>query len=130
MKKLIISNIKKNLLFFIMSAVLMLVLFSLCSLKVYSHSKENRIIADKEMVDQLERSYIKAIKTKLAEYGCEYAGVTMTKVYCETGNEYEVSIHHKNIKYLDEKEMDSLSGDLEWLVQDFQNSNFSFSFSM
>ncbi len=97
------------------------------SLNVYSQTKENAMMASKEEIDALECEYIKVVQDIMSEYGCEYSGVTMTKVYEEDGSRnYELLIHHQNLNYLDDEKKTSLENDLRDILRDDNQANFSF----
>ena len=86
-------------------------------------------MADKEQTDLLEKAYLKEMKHILSHYGCENAGVTMTKVYGEDINSYEVAIHHSNLRFLDDTGKAQLLMQLQNLVKNFPCAVFVFHFS-
>lgn len=122
--------VKKYMGYIIVSVLFAMILFGCLSMDVYSQSMENAIQADKEQVDLLEKEYIKAMKDTLKGYGCENAGITMKKVYGDEADLYEVEIHHANLQYLDKSSMQQLGAQLQHLVNDFPDTDFSFCFSV
>ena len=120
---------RKNIGFIIISLLLMMIILTCFSMNVYSQSMENKIMADKEQTDLLEKEYLKEMKHILSNYGCENAGVTMTKVYGEDINSYEVAIHHSNLRFLDDTGKAQLLMQLQNLVKDFPCAVFVFHFS-
>lgn len=119
----------KNIGFIIITLLLMMIILTCFSMNVYSQSMENKIMADKEQTDLLEKAYLKEMKHILSHYGCENAGVTMTKVYGEDINSYEVAIHHSNLRFLDDTGKAQLLMQLQNLVKDFPCAVFVFHFS-
>ena len=117
---------RKNIGFIIISLLLMMIILTCFSMNVYSQSMENKIMADKEQTDLLEKEYLKEMKHILSNYGCENAGVTMTKVYGEDINSYEVAIHHSNLRFLDDTGKAQLLMQLQNLVKDFPCAVFVF----
>lgn len=120
---------RKNIGFIIITLLLMMIILTCFSMNVYSQSMENKIMADKEQTDLLEKAYLKEMKHILSNYGCENAGVTMTKVYGEDINSYEVTIHHSNLRFLDDTGKAQLLMQLQNLVNDFPCAVFVFHFS-
>ncbi|MBO5452098.1 MAG: hypothetical protein J6A11_11235 [Lachnospiraceae bacterium] len=119
----------KNIGFIIITLLLMMIILTCFSMNVYSQSMENKIMADKEQTDLLEKAYLKEMKHILSHYGCENAGVTMTKVYGEDINSYEVAIHHSNLRFLDDTGKAQLLMQLQNLVKNFPCAVFVFHFS-
>lgn len=120
---------RKNIGFIIITLLLMMIILTCFSMNVYSQSLENKIVADKEQTDMLEKAYLKEMKHILSLYGCENAGITMTKVYGEDVNSYEVAIHHSNLRFLDDTAKAQLLMQLQNLVKDFPYAVFLFHFS-
>jgi len=124
------SKVKNNLIFIIITTILVIAIFYIFSLNVYSQTKENAMRASKEQVDTLECEYIKVAQSIMSEYGCKYSGVTMTKIYGEDGiRDYELVIHHQNLKYLDDEEINQLKKDLHSVLCDDNYASFSFVFN-
>ena len=117
---------RKNIGFILITLLLMMIILTCFSMNVYSQSMENKIMADKEQTDLLEKEYLKEMKHILSNYGCENAGVTMTKVYGEDVNSYEVAIHHSNLRFLDDTGKAQLLMQLQNLVKDFPCAVFVF----
>ncbi|MGN0247089.1 MAG: hypothetical protein ACI4DK_14150 [Lachnospiraceae bacterium] len=117
---------RKNIGFILITLLLMTIILTCFSMNVYSQSMENKIMADKEQTDLLEKAYLKEMKHILSNYGCENAGVTMTKVYGEDVNSYEVAIHHSNLRFLDDTGKAQLLMQLQNLVKDFPCAVFVF----
>lgn len=108
---------KRNILFFTSTILLLAVIFFCFSATAYSQSVERSVLADKEEIDLQEQALLKEMKQIMKEYGCEYSGITMTKVYQEDGTRsYRVRIHHRNISILDEAELTALEERLGRLV--------------
>lgn len=123
------NMMRKNIGFIIITLLLMMIILTCFSMNVYSQSMENKIMADKEQTDLLEKAYLKEMKHILSHYGCENAGITMTKVYGEDINSYEVAIHHSNLRFLDDTGKAQLLMQLQNLVKDFPCAVFVFHFS-
>lgn len=123
------SMIRKKIGYIIAGAFLSVIIISIFSINVYSQSLERRREYDKAQIDQMESGYIAAMKEVMDEYGCTYAGITMTKVYGKESSNYEVLIHHKNISYLDDCKQQELEKMLHHVVSDFPNAAFTFEFS-
>lgn len=122
-------GVVKKVVYVVFTAIFVIILTVCFSLTVHSQSVHNTMIENKEQVDRLESEYLKAMRHTLKSYGCENAGITMTKVYGEDKSSYEVLIHHSNLQYLDEEAMNNLSDQLMHLIHDFPNADFSFAFS-
>ena len=100
---------RKNILFFVSTILLLTVIFFCFSATAYSQSVERSTLEDKEEIDLQEQALLKEMKQIMKEYGCEYSGITMTKVYLEDGTRsYLIRIHHRNISILDEDELAAL----------------------
>lgn len=108
---------KKNILFLTSTILLLAVIFFCFSATAYSQSVERSSLADKEEIDLQEQALLEEMKQVMKEYGCEYSGITMTKVYLEDGTRsYRIRIHHRNISILDEAELAALQERLGRLV--------------
>lgn len=123
------SQAKKNAIFVVISFILVMIILTFFSMNVYSQSLENSIQINKQQTDQLEKAYLKEMKHILDDYGCPNAGITMTKVYGEDVDSYEVAVHHANMRYLNQDGMDELDARLKSLTAQFPHAEFSFSYS-
>lgn len=121
---------KKNIVFVTSTIILLAVIFFCFSATVYSQSLERAALADKEGVDLQEREILAEIKGIMKEFGCEYSGVTMTKVYCEDGGrDYQVLIHHRNLSFLDDEEMAQLKARLYDVTSGWNHMEFHYEFT-
>lgn len=108
---------RKNILFVASTILLLAVIFFCFSATAYSQSVERTTFQDKEEIDLQEQALLKEMKQIMKEYGCEYSGITMTKVYLEDGTRsYLIRIHHRNISILDENELEALKERLKRLM--------------
>ena len=119
----------KNVIFVVVSFILVMIILTFFSMNVYSQSLENAIQIDKQQTDQLEKAYLKEMKHILNDYGCPNAGITMTKVYGEAADLYEVAVHHADMRYLDQDGMNELDVRLKNLTAQFPHAKFVFSYS-
>ncbi len=121
---------KKNMIFAASTIILLAVIFFCFSITAYSQSLERAALADKEGIDLQEQEILTGIKGVMKEFGCEYSGVTMTKVYCEDGSRnYQVLIHHRNLFYLDPEEMAQLKESLYKIVSGWEHVKFHYEFT-
>lgn len=121
---------KKNIAFLTTTIILLAVIFFCFSATAYSQSLESAALADKEGMDIKEQEFLEEIKHVMEAYGCEYSGVTMTKVYLEDGSRnYQVLIHHRNLSYLNEEEMEQLEGELQQVTYGWENMEFYYEFT-
>lgn len=124
------KEIKKNAVFAVLAAVLITIIFFCFSQSVYSQSRKGLRITDKESMDVLESQYMEQVAMLMKEYGCEYSGITMTKVFEPDGSRsYKVLIHHRNLSLLSEKELRELEERLTEFSGAFQNAEFTYGFS-
>lgn len=108
---------KKNILYAVSTILLLAVIFFCFSATAYSQSVEKGGFEDREEVDLQEQALLREMKGIMKEYGCEYSGITMTKIYLEDGTRsYRIRIHHRNISMLDEEELEALEERLGRLV--------------
>lgn len=115
--------------YIVATIILSVLIMGALSINAYSQSLENKREYEKVQIDQMEKNYIKAMKATMEDYGCAYAGITMTKIYGEDVNEYEVFIHHSNLSYMDKATRNELEKMLNHVVNDFPNASFYFEFS-
>lgn len=121
---------KKNLIFVTSTLILMAVIFFCFSATAYSQSLERAALGDKEGIDLQEQEILTGIKGVMKEFGCEYSGVTMTKVYCEDGSRnYQVLIHHRDLSYLDAEEMAQLKESLDQVTSGWEHVEFHYEFT-
>lgn len=100
---------KKKIAFFVTAFVLLTVIFFCFSTTAYSQSVEKAAHAAKERMDTEEQEFLHTVRQIMTEQGCPYSGVTMTKAYEEDGGRtYRVAVHHRNLSYLDEGELEEL----------------------
>lgn len=122
--------IKKNVLFAVITAVLVSIIFLCFSRSVYSQDKKGIRALDRESLEALENEYLEQAAGLMKEYGCEYSGITMTKMFERDGCiSYEVLIHHRNLSYLSTEELEELKGRLTGFSEAFQDAEFTYSFS-
>lgn len=120
----------KKLLFALTTTGLLAVIFFCFSQSVYSQTKENSFVADKEGIDRFESNYLSQVRELMEAYGCSDSGITMTKVFTEDGGRsYEVQIHHRNLSYLDEVRVADLKTELELLTAPWDNLEFQYEFT-
>ena len=123
-------TIKKNTMLAVLAALLITIIFFCFSQSVYSQSRQGIRVTDKESMEALESEYLEQVAMLMKEYGCEYSGITMTKVFEADGSRsYAVLIHHRNLSFLSEKELRELESRLTEFSGAFQNAEFTYGFS-
>lgn len=121
---------KKRIAFILTTSILLAVIFFCFSTTAYSQSVEKAAMADKEGMDALEAELLHTIRQVMKEHGCEYSGVTMTKTYAEDGGRiYRVAVHHRNIAYLDEAEMEQIKMELHQITGNWEHTEFFYEFT-
>lgn len=113
-----------------LGAVLIAIIFFCFSRSVYSQGRSGLDVSDRESMDESEDEYIEQVAELMKEYGCEYSGITMTKVFEADGSRsYQVLIHHRNLSFLSEKEMQELEKRLTEFSLPFGDAKFTYGFS-
>lgn len=124
------KTMKRNAVFAALALVLITIIFLCFSQSVYSQSRKGFGDSEQENMENLESEYMEQVAKLMKEYGCEYSGITMTKVFEADGSRsYEVLIHHRNLSFLSEKELGELEERLTEFSGDFQNAEFTYGFS-
>lgn len=124
------KTMKRNAIFAALALVLITIIFFCFSQSVYSQSRKGFGGSEQENMENLESEYMERVTKLMKEYGCEYSGITMTKVFEADGSRsYKVLIHHRNLSFLSEEELGELEERLTEFSGDFQNAEFTYGFS-
>lgn len=124
------KSVKKNIALTALTVVLITIIFFCFSSSVYSQSRKGPGVSDRESMDESEREYMEQVAKLMKEYGCEYSGITMTKVFEADGSRsYDVLIHHRNLSFLSREEMGELEERLTGLSDSFKDAEFTYGFS-
>lgn len=98
-------RILKSLPFTIMVSALLIFMIALCISGTVISQERNKSRIEEKYYRELEHDYVEEIRSFLAQEGYKNSGVTMTKIIEESGmRNYTVTIHHRKINSLTEKE--------------------------
>lgn len=99
---------KKRISFAITTLTLVLVTMFCTAGTVIGQGKDD-VSVDEKYYREMERDYVKQVRSYLNDNGYENSGVALTKVLEADGSrEYTLSVHHKRIERLEWAEQESL----------------------
>lgn len=88
---------------------ILVIISALCISGTVISQEKGKSRVEENYYHQIEREYVKAMRTYLADAGYKNSGVTMTYVLAEDGSrQYTVTIHHKKITALGEQQKQQL----------------------
>lgn len=107
---------KRDIIYKIMT-VLLLIFLSLCFSMIWTIKAESRsrsaALFDNSAYEQAEETYKEQVSEILAQYGCYYSGVTLTRVVSLDGErEYTASIHDARFSLMPGEELSALKQEL------------------
>ncbi len=121
------DGIGKDEAFVLFTIFLVLTMALLVSETVMSQT-EGDITVDEQYYQILEQEYVKEIRAFLEQQGYRNSGVSLTRVVEDGERDYEVVIHHKNLKKLSEKELTQLINQVEALAFEVAGCTFQVGF--
>lgn len=99
--------------FYILTVTLVVFIFSMMTMSVNA-AKQKKLQHQNAYYEEMEDSYMAALRSELTAKGYRNAGITMTKIFYENGQrEYTVKIHHKRMEKLSAEEQEELLAELE-----------------
>lgn len=102
--------------FYIVAAVLILVIFSMVTMTVNA-TENKRLQHQNGYYEQIEQEYVQNLRNTLTDKGFRNAGITMTKVFLEDGSrEYTVKLHHRRMDNLSLIEKNELLNELSGIA--------------
>lgn len=108
----------------IITALLVLIAAMGISATVISQDKGMSKV-EQQYYKEMEREYVKDLRTLLANKGYSNSGVTMNRIINEDGSmEYLVTIHHKRISKLDNTDKQKLVVACNEIEFPMENCNF------
>lgn len=113
---------KKNHIFYIFTLILV-VFIVFGAVSTVQGQEKNKEVFDVTYQRDLEKTYVKEVRTYLDEAGYEYSGVMLTKVFDQEGiEEYTLKVHHKRFEFLENFEKIELQKELKELSLQYGES--------
>ena len=102
--------------FYILTVTLVVFIFSMMTMSVNA-TEQKKLQHQNAYYEEMEDSYMTALRSELTAKGYRNAGITMTKIFYENGQrEYTVKIHHKRMEKLSAEEQEELLAELEGIT--------------
>ena len=100
------------------------------SISVKSYAKDKRSREYREMVEQCEEEYTRAIRNTLNDYGFMNAGISLTKSYDEERNvTYKLVVNHHSFEYADDSKLNRMENILYETSEAYLEGNLETCFS-
>ena len=94
---------------FVLITVVLIMVTVFCTTGTVMGMEKDAARVDEKYYKQMEKEYVKQVRSYLQEEGYENSGVTLTKILFEDGSrEYTLNVHHKRIGKLSESEQNAL----------------------
>lgn len=110
---------------FILVTVLLILIAAFSITGTVKSQSGNGVKIDTEYYRQMEREYVREIRTYLGELGYENSGVMLTYVTKGgNGREYTVTVHHEKMNALSETEKMRISNEILKMAFDLPDCTF------
>lgn len=106
---------KKN--SFILLTIVLIFTISFCITETVKGQNSRKLSLHSQYEKEIEQQYVEDIKAALTDMGYEYAGVSLSKIVSQDNEKtYTLSIHHKRIDRMNEKDRKELIEELEQIT--------------